>query len=563
MHRRQFFTTASTLALLSAPLGCTRAQRDIEGGFSGTDLERGHAVRQRLASTHTTPTPDIVRRASIVIAGGGIAGLAAARALRLAGRDDFVLLELQDQAGGNSRSGIIKGIPCPLGAHYLPLPSNNAPEVQDFLEELGLRQRIAGRWQYDERYLCHSPQERLFWGNTWHEGLLPIEDVGPETLRQYRHFSRRVAELARSAAFQIPTLRTWHKKQSNQALAPVHQALDAILFDTWLRDEGLVDVHLRWYLDYCCRDDFGADSHHVSAWAGIHYFASRHGFHVPGDTDGPSSDERNAVLTWPEGNGWLSNRLAQPLHDSGRLRTGSSVLRIEQTRHGVQVDTYHHASDSIERWVAARCIVALPIFMAARVVHNPPSFLTQAAQRLRWAAWLVANIHIDRPLQDRPGAAPAWDNVLYADSNPGALGYVNAGHQRLALSAQLHEPTVLTYYQALGDAPEARHALQEHPWTHWRDAIMTSLSRPHPDIALRTTRIELMRYGHAMSIPVPGVQQFLSQIGLQSASTSSKRTRAVPTPRMQRLTFAHADWSGYSVFEEAFTRGHAAGLESI
>ena len=27
-----------------------------------------------------------------------------------------------------------------------------------------------------------------------------------------------------------------------------------------------------------------------------------------------------------------------------------------------------------------------------------------------------------------------------------------------------------------------------------------------------------------------------------------------------RLAFAHADWSGYSIFEEAFTRGHLAGM---
>ena len=32
------------------------------------------------------------------------------------------------------------------------------------------------------------------------------------------------------------------------------------------------------------------------------------------------------------------------------------------------------------------------------------------------------------------------------------------------------------------------------------------------------------------------------------------------TPREGRLAFAHSDWSGYSVFEEAFTRGHLAGL---
>jgi protoporphyrinogen oxidase len=61
--------------------------------------------------------------------------------------EDFALLELEDQAGGNSRAGSVGGIACPLGAHYLPVPGDDAPEVQDLLEELGLRQRVAGRWQ--------------------------------------------------------------------------------------------------------------------------------------------------------------------------------------------------------------------------------------------------------------------------------------------------------------------------------------------------------------------------------------------------------------------------------
>ena len=30
----------------------------------------------------------------------------------------------------------------------------------------------------------------------------------------------------------------------------------------------------------------------------------------------------------------------------------------------------------------------------------------------------------------------------------------------------------------------------------------------------------------------------------------------LPIPATARLAFAHADWAGYSVFEEAFTRGH-------
>jgi hypothetical protein len=30
-------------------------------------------------------------------------------------------------------------------------------------------------------------------------------------------------------------------------------------------------------------------------------------------------------------------------------------------------------------------------------------------------------------------------------------------------------------------------------------------------------------------------------------------------PSTMRLQFAHSDWAGYSVFEEAFAMGHAAG----
>ena len=464
--------------------------------------------------------------------------------------------------GGNSRAGRVGGIACPLGAHYLPVPGEHAQEVQDLLEELGLRQRVAGRWQYggpQGRHLCHSPQERLFFQGQWQEGLLPMQGVGAATLAQYRRFSARVTELSHAAPFPMPALKAW---RSNQPLAPVHQALDAITFDAWLAQEGLNDAHLRWYLDYCCRDDYGAGTARVSAWAGIHYFASRHGFHAPGDEG--SGDEREGVLTWPEGNGWLTQRLAAPLGE--RVRTGTGVLRIAETRHGVEVEALDHASGRVERWQAERCIVALPAFLAARIVQPAPAFVQAAAERLRWAPWLVANLHLDAPLADREGAAPAWDNVLYADPTPGGLGYVDAGHQRLEPSALLTGPTVLTYYQALGDLLQGRAWLADKPWFHWRDAILAALSGPHPDVRARATRMDITRYGHAMSIPVPGTLAFLSQIGHQRLSgkrwqlSNGERVPLPPMPATQRLLFAHADWSGYSVFEEAFTRGHAAGL---
>ena len=160
----------------------------IQGGFTGIEQARGHVLRD----TKTWPAPSVQYKTRVLIAGGGVAGLAAARALRLRGLDDFALLELEDEAGGNARGGSINGIAHPLGAHYLPLPGDDAPDLQALLEELGLCKRVAGRLEYDERHLCHSPQERLFFNGAWQDGLLPVQGVGADTLAQYRRFAALV-----------------------------------------------------------------------------------------------------------------------------------------------------------------------------------------------------------------------------------------------------------------------------------------------------------------------------------------------------------------------------------
>jgi monoamine oxidase len=514
-------TRRAAIAAATVPLLSCGARPDISGGFNGVSHERGHLLRA-LARGGAGAAP-ATRRTRVVIAGGGIAGLAAARALRLRGIEDVVLLELEDSAGGNSRGASLEGIACPLGAHYLPLPGDDAPQVQDLLQELGLRRRVAGRWQYDERHLCHSPQERLFFQGEWQDGLLPLQGAGASTIAQYRRFSQQVDAAGKAARYRVPLA-------DAPASAP-QLALDAVSFAAWLDREQLTDSRLRWYLDYCCRDDYGAGLATVSAWAGIHYFASRHGFHLLGE--GP---DRDAVLTWPQGNGWLSERMAWPLGD--RLRTGRVVSRIADLRHAVEVDATNVMTGSTERWQAEHCIVALPAFVAARVVENAPALLRTAAARIRHAPWVVANAHLRAPLADRRGPALAWDNVLYGTQG---LGYVDARHQSLDPTPG---PTVLSWYRPLGDEADGRRRLLEQPWTVWRDALLAELSVPHPDLAAKTSRIEVTRYGHAMAMPVPG-------------TLAAWRGRGAL--RNGRLAFAHSDWSGYSVFEEAMAAGHDAG----
>ncbi len=136
------------------------------------------------------------------------------------------------------------------------------------------------------------------------------------------------------------------------------------------------------------------------------------------------------------------------------------------------------------------------------------------------------------------GAPPAWDNVVHGSRG---LGYVDATHQRL--SQPLAQPVVLTAYHALPAAERAR--LLEPDPRPWGERVLAEIEPVHPDVRRRVQRIDLMRYGHAMAVPRPGLQRHPALMALRAARG--------------RLRFAHADLAGYSVFEEAFTAGHEAG----
>jgi len=527
LRRRRLLLGAGLAASSGLLPGCDReaVRGEPTARWVGASHERGHRLRGKSGSL---PAAAVTYRAGALVLGGGIAGLSALRGLVRSGVADAQLLELEDEAGGNSRGHRMGGFDCPLGAHYLPLPGPEAHEVSEWLHEIGLLHLDALRRSSvpDERHLCHSPQERLFIEGAWQDGLLP-PPAGAASLARYRRFGERVSALQREFGFSLPTWRApW---------TAGHAALDGQTFAAWLQAEDLADDHLRAYLDYSCRDDYGAGLEAVSAWAGVHYFASRHGFRGPGDEGG----DDNPVFTWPEGNAWLSRRLAAP--NAERIHTGRTVLRIEEDRHEVRVLAWDEQAQRAEAWTAPRAVVALPLFVAARVLANPPAALADAASHARYAPWLVANLHVDAPLIDRPGAPPSWDNVAFAPAgSTTALGYVDAAHQSLN---PVRGATVLTAYHAL---PEARRAaLLNDSASQWAQRVISDLATTlHPDLPHHVTQVDLMRYGHAMRIPTPGARG-------DPALAALRNLRG-------RLAFAHADLSGYSVFEEAFTLGVVA-----
>lgn len=509
------FTRRTLLAGALAPLSaCTPPPRPLDVQWLGPDPLRAHKLREALPTGEARE-----RRADVLVLGAGVAGLAAARALRAAGRE-VTVLELDDAPGGNSRAGALGGLPCPLGAHYLPQPGAALPELQDLLVEFGVAERRFGRWQAIDAHTVHAPAERRFDGQRWRAGLLPeaLDDAGAA---QQRRFGQRVREAQQQLGFALPTQRV--------AFGEGHRQLDALSFDAWLDAEQLHEPGLRWYLDYCCRDDYGAGSATVSAWAGLHYFASRHGFHAPDDDD---AEPALPSFTAPQGNGWLVQRLAAPLQRDGRLLLARVGLELLEEREGVTLRCW--SPEGLERWQARELVLAVPLFVAQRIWRNPPAALLQA--RLPRAPWLVANLRLDGPPLQRSGEPLAWDNV---PQHSPTLGYVNAQHQGLDPRPG---PQVWTLYWALPQAERA--ALLTATPQAWAARLLQTLTPLHPDLPERLQQLRLTRWGHAMAIPAPGVR---GQPALAALLTLRNRVR-----------IAHADLAGYSVFEEAFMAGLAA-----
>ena len=481
----------------------------------------GHRLRDG-----SFPAPAETRRTGVLIVGGGISGLSAAWQLSRRGMDDFIVLDMESEAGGNSRAGQSPVSAYPWGAHYLPLPSTEAEYVGELLRELGVEQgrSVAGKPIYDERYLCATPQERVYRHGLWQSGLLPQLGLEAGERDQQRAFQNRMEALKSQRGrdgrrvFAIP--------MEHSSRDPAWRALDAMPFSQWLNEQGFTAPSLHWLANYACRDDYGMAHHETSAWAGLHYFACRNG-----EAANASSD---TVLTAPEGNAWLARGLAR--RAAGRIVSDALVCRIEEGKGHIAVDVL--IGEHSVRYAARQVIWAAPAFVLPRVWGAMPGALKSAAQAADYAPWLTANLHLSDFPEERHGAPLAWDNVLY-DSK--ALGYIVATHQNL----RRHQAgTVLTWYRALHDMTpaEGRRRLLDTSREQWAGEILAELARVHPDILRLTTRLDVFRNGHAMRRPTPG-------------SLWGEMRRRLADFSSPRLSLAHADLSGFSLFEEAQYRG--------
>ncbi|HWY21202.1 MAG TPA: FAD-dependent oxidoreductase [Candidatus Acidoferrum sp.] len=491
--RRKFLQSASAALVGLSIKGGTGA---IAGSFVNDSFQMGHQLRDR---KNFLQPKQVVKRSAVIV-GGGIAGLNAAWRLHKKGFTDFVLLEMNDQAGGNSRWGENEITAYPWAAHYVPVPGPKAIYLRELFEELGVLKN--GQWE--ERYLCFTPQERLFLYGRWQDGIEPAIGLTAADRDQFRRLEGQIQKFRATGKFTVPM---------EQGLSDSTAELDQVSFADWLRSQRMDSHVLNWYMNYCCRDDYGATTSNTSAWAGIQYFASR-------------EPEEKGPLTWPEGNGWIVRRLLERLGNF--VHTNHMVHKILQRGKGVTV----LAGDT--EYQAEFVIFAAPTFLAPYLIEGMAPL-----RDFEYSPWLTANLTLEH-LPDSYGTDPAWDNV-FMDSP--ALGYVDATHQSLRSHV---DRTVWTFYWALAGGPpsENRQLLLNRDWKYWKDAILHDLERVHPEIRRCVSRIDIMRMGHAMARPRVGAIFSAERRSLAKAHG--------------RILFANSDLSGFSIFEEAQYRGVTA-----
>lgn len=536
LTRRTFFGKCAALLATAAtpgwlPTGCSPARNIPVGGkIMGASAAAGHKLRGDHALFAQPPSQ--VHHCEYVIVGGGVAGLSAARRLKAAGVESFCVLELEEQAGGNAASGHNGICANPWGAHYLPLPNPDQAELLDFLRECGAITGFdaAGVPVYNDYYLCFDPKERLYLNGYWQDGLIPHFGVPGADQAQIRTFLERMQTFrtARGTdgryAFNLPV-------DASSADAQ-YRDLDRITMLDYLRSQGLTSPYLTWYVDYCCRDDYGTTAGDTSAWAGIHYFAARRGV--------AANAEGSTVLTWPEGNGWLVTQLAR--HAAGNIKTGRLVYAVTPAGEAVHVDYLDVRSGTTGRVTAGKCLVAAPQLVAGRLLKGVPARPGTAPAAFTYSPWMVANLTL-LPFPDRQGSPLSWDNVVYGGAS---LGYVNARHQHLR-SHPGPGPQVVTYYLPLShtDPVTARTEALARTHAEWVDLLTKDLAAAHPDLGKYLQRVDVWLWGHGMVRPVPGF-------------VWGEARRQAAAPVAGRVFFAHSDLSGISLFEEAFYHGNRA-----
>ena len=324
----------------------------------------------------------------VAIIGAGISGLAAARRLRLAGRNVMVL-EASKRVGGRLLSHqLTDGTVFDLGGQWIASPKD-MPLVNALIDELGLQRFV----QRDDALMDYTAQ--------------PFAEMPRIMNAEWQWFMAKVDELTES----IDTVVI--------ANSPDADHLDSVSLEEW-KQSNLDSDLLKRIFDQMIRTEYTIEPKDVSMLYFLYALKINGGISTMLDIGASGAQNLRVV----EGLAALCTRIADELGD--RVVLGAQVYDIVQREDGLRV-----IGDSIVV-EADRVIIALPPNQIQRIDFDPmlPRRRMWLMQRLEMGAVIKCFAIYDKPFWRGRVVTPLDPDTLVIDHALDASS-VDDGHVAL------------------------------------------------------------------------------------------------------------------------------------
>jgi len=433
------------------------------------------------SSSSSLASLSVPKTADVVVVGGGLAGLSAARAIARAGRS-VVVLEARDRVGGRTWNRPI------TGGSYIDAGAEFVGPTQDRIKALAQAVGV-------ETFPTYNSGSNVYWKDGKREtyaasGPTGIAPPDPAYLPDIAQIVQKLNTMATEIDVEAP----WKAKEAVE--------WDSQTFYTWLKANEVNPDFMR--LASTATDAiFGQEPRDLSLLYAVFYIAAS------GNETNQGTFERNFQTAegaqqdrFVGGSQLISIRVAGELGTSVALK--APVQRIVQNAKGVKVVAKGG------RVSAKQVIVAVPPALAARIEYEPllPALRDQFTQRAPMGSYAKVDAVYERPFWREEGLTGQTVSVngpvrVTFDSTPNEgspgvlLGFIGGTDARgwYGLSAEQRRQAVLdnlaNYFGA-----QARNPL-EYVENRWADE---RFSRGDPVAGLPPG--VLLDFGTALRAPV-------------------------------------------------------------